>query len=463
MSIRGGGRPRGEPPNYDPAAFDEERFPVVEPRVRARRGRGSNDRARDYIVPAGGGIGTLVRFALFSVVIGAFVIMVGLTALRPLVRAAVVSWAWDHTGSFKIGLVADFVREDLGEALTAPGGTSSTGVAFDVLPGDTAVTLAARLKAGGLIDSERAFVFTALDQDLAAQLKAGAYLVRSTMTPAEIVHALVYSPIVVNTVDVTFREGLRLEQITAKLETVTSGVDPKAFYDLVTKPTPELLADFAWLQLPEGATLEGFLYPATYTLVTSSNGPQPVTTAEDLVRMMLTKFASAVGSDLMTVPESRGMTFYQIVTLASIVEREAVLDTERPTIAGVYQNRLDGYKKVAKILNADPTVIYAVDTAKLRDIPIDQWDQYYFWSVPEGGLANVQVPEDLQGYQTYQVAGLVPGPICSPTVASIQAALTPDTASGYLFFVAIPDGNGAHAFAKTLAEHNANLVKYGYK
>ena len=284
------------------------------------------------------------------------------------------------------------------------------------------------------------------------------------MRPAEVVGALVGARIVVTTIDVTFREGLRLEQLTAKLQTLTSAVDPRAFYDLVSAPPTELLADFPWLPLPEGASLEGFLYPATYTLVTSANGgPFEVTRADGLVRMMLDKFHDAVGEVRLDVVESRGLTFYEILSLASIVEREAVIDEERPLIAGVYQNRLDGKGGSKTILNADPTVLYAVDTMRLRDLPFVDWVDYFFWSVPEGGLASIAVTEDLTGYQTYQNRGLIPGPICTPTVASIDAALEPDTATEFLYFLAIPDADGTHVFARTLAEHNANRQKYGYE
>lgn len=411
-----------------------------------------------------GGVPGLVRFLLFTGILALVVVIAALTALRPVVRAAIVGWAWDNPGSLRVSFVADFIREDLGSALTDPAGADPTEVTFEVLPGDTPQTLAPRLQEAGFVKSERAFLFTAIRTNLAEELQAGLFILRRDMRPAEVVAALVNARVVVTTVDVTFREGLRLEQMTAKLQTVTSGVDPKAFYDLASNPTPELLADYPWLQLPEGASLEGFLYPATYTLVTSANGgPFQVTTAEALVRMMLDKFYNAVGEARLNVPESRGLTFYQVVALASIVEREAVLDEERPLIAGVYQNRLDGKGGLKRILNADPTVIYAADTMKLRDLPFEQWANYFFWSVPEGGLANVQVSADLRGYQTYQNAGLPPGPISSPTVASIDAALAPETETGYLYFLAIPDGSGASAFAKTLAEHNANKQKYGYQ
>jgi len=437
---------------YDPAAYDEARYPVS--------GGGGARRAL-----RSGGLPGALRFLVFAILLAAVVLGAAATVLRPLARAFIVGWAWDNPGSMRIDVVADFVREDLGTALTDRPSTDSSEVVFEVELLDTRVTLAPRLLADGLIDSEQAFLFSAIRADLDLDLQAGLVLLRRDMTPPEIVEALVSARLVVRTTKVTFREGLRLEQMTAQLQTVSTGVDPQAFYDLAKHPPAALRAAYPWLQLPEGASLEGYLYPATYTLVIeSSGGPFKVTTAQDLVRQMLDAFLDRVGEARLTVAAERGLTFHQIVTLASIVEREAVLDGERPLIAGVFQNRLDGLRGVARVLGADPTVVYAVDTMNLEDkILFDQWQQYFFWAVPETPLGEVAVRDDLQGYQTYQTAGLIPGPICTPSVASIDAALAPNTAADFLFFVAIPDGDGAHAFAKTLAEHNANLEKYGYR
>ncbi len=179
--------------------------------------------------------------------------------------------------------------------------------------------------------------------------------------------------------------------------------------------------------------------------------------------MMLDEFNDEVGPERMEVPESRKLSFYEILTLAAIVEREAQLEEERPVIAGVYQNRLDKLNGIAPVLAADPTVFYGLDTVKLRDeIPFEQWKDFAFWVPPGVALSKVTLPEDLAGYQSYRVAGLPPGPICSPSAASIDAALQPDTTEGFLYFLAIPEGDGAHAFAKTEAEHDENRRKYGY-
>ena len=412
-----------------------------------------------------GGLWGLARFLLFLVILGVVVLVTMATVARPLVRAVVVPWAEGNPAALRIGFVEDLVREDLGAALTAPASADPTRVEFTVDDGDTPVTLAPRLLEAGIITSERAFLFQARITDLTPKLNAGDFDLALNMTPAEVVDGLVRNRIELRTISVTFRESLRLEQMTALLVTKLpeSKVDPEAFYNLVTKPTDALLGDYPWLLdetvRPKGATLEGFLYPATYTLRVDPIEP---TTADDLVRMMLDAFIDRVGEERLDVPASRKLTFYQVLILASIVEREAVLDEERPLIAGVYQNRIDRVVSVKHgLLQADPTIIYAVDTVKLGKYSPD-WAQYVFWTVPEGGIKDQQLPERLAGFNTYLVRGLPPSPIATPSLASLDAALAPDTKSKFTYFVAIPNGGGAHDFSKSLAEHEQKLRKYGY-
>jgi peptidoglycan lytic transglycosylase G len=438
----------------------------VNPYRRAGRyGRGPGDQRRYADFGSnGGGLTGIVRFLVFLFALAALVLVLMLTVARPIVRAVVVPWAWGNPGALQIGFVSDLVREDLGAALTDPASTDPSVVEFTVDSGDTPATLAPRLVEAGIVADERAFLFQAREDDLAPKLTAGRFSLALNLTPEQVVQGLVENRIVVQSVPVTFREGLRIEQMTAKLQTIQgTSVDPKAFYELATHPTDELLADYPWLLdtsiRPKGASLEGFLYPATYDLRV---GDAQATTADDLIRMMLDTFYKRVGQERMNVPESRGLDFYQVLTLASIVEREAVLDEERPLIAGVYQNRIDRVPSVKHgLLQADPTVIYAVDTVNLGPYS-KKWEQYVFWTVPDGPLKDQQLPDNLAGYNTYAVRGLPPGPIVTPTVASIDAALKPDTKSGYTYFVAIPGGKGAHDFSKSLAEHQKKLKKYGY-
>ena len=462
MSVRDGRGARE--PGVTPDAPSARRANPYARTGRYGRGPGDQRRYERYGNPHGGLWG-LARFLLFLVILGVVVLVTMATVARPLVRAVVVPWAEGNPAALRIGFVEDLVREDLGAALTAPASADPTRVEFTVDDGDTPVTLAPRLLEAGIITSERAFLFQARITDLTPKLNAGDFDLALNMTPAEVVDGLVRNRIELRTISVTFRESLRLEQMTALLVTKLpeSRVDPEAFYNLVTKPTDALLGDYPWLLdetvRPKGATLEGFLYPATYTLRVDPIEP---TTADDLVRMMLDAFIDRVGEERLDVPASRKLTFYQVLILASIVEREAVLDEERPLIAGVYQNRIDRVVSVKHgLLQADPTIIYAVDTVKLGKYSPD-WAQYVFWTVPEGGIKDQQLPERLAGFNTYLVRGLPPSPIATPSLASIDAALAPDTKSKFTYFVAIPNGGGAHDFSKSLAEHEQKLRKYGY-
>ena len=439
------------------------------PSWRASDGRGNPpvyQRRRNGNGGGGGfGLGGILKFLIFAGVLGGIVLIALLTVFRPLARAGVVDWAWQNQWAItRLPFVSELVAEELGASATARAGTDATEAVFTVESGDTITTLAPRLLQGGYVTSERAFLFEGLTTGLNEKLSAGTFVLRGNMTPQEVADALVRARVEIQTTNLQFREGLRIEQMTALLQTLETGVDPQAFYDLATNPPAELIDEFPWLKaiLPEGASLEGFLYPDTYSIVVSANGGNvAVTDAEALVRILLNRFQEVVGDARMAVPEDRGLNFYEIVTLASIVEHEAIVDEERALIAGAYQNRLDGLKGVAKILNADPTVTYAKDTMALADLPFEEWQGYFFWKVPPSPLAEFDVPKALQGYQTYQTGGLIPGPISTPSLASIDAALQPDQEDGYLYFVAIPDSD-EHAFAKTLKEHNANLRKYGY-
>jgi UPF0755 protein len=184
------------------------------------------------------------------------------------------------------------------------------------------------------------------------------------------------------------------------------------------------------------------------------------TDAEGLLRTLLARRQAEIGGLLDHALPPPLTTFYEALTLASIVEAEAALDEERPVIAGVFLNRLDRAQWPTRLLNADPTIIYGNDMLQLRELPIEEWDTFVFWSPPGRAMAEVQLPDDLFGYQSYRSRGLPPTPIRSPTLTSIMGVLEPDTAEGYLYFVAKADGTNSHAFARTWEEHLANIERY---
>ena len=217
-------------------------------------------------------------------------------------------------------------------------------------------------------------------------------------------------------------------------------------------------ADYPFLEtLPEGRSLEGYLAAGTYEVY-------PFVTGEEIVRLQLDEFGRQLdGFDAVAAAKQADRDFYEVLTLASIVEREAGVDEERARIAGVYANRLDPDQWATGLLESDPTVFYGWDTVQLGDQAFEGWPEFRFWAPPGKPLKEIELPEALASFQSYRQPGLPKAPIATPTMASIKAALDPDTKKGYLFFVLKNDGSRTHAFAKTYAEHQANLRKYGYQ
>jgi UPF0755 protein len=182
----------------------------------------------------------------------------------------------------------------------------------------------------------------------------------------------------------------------------------------------------------------------------------PAISAEDFLRTLLTSWSNKMAPVLGQITKLGPAKFYDAMVLASIVEKETGDNSEKAQIAGVYVNRLNRSLYPTQLLNADPTVIYAVDTDKLRSLPFEKWNTYFFWTTTGQNLNTLTVPTELQSFQTYQQGGLPAWPIASPGLTSLQAALSPDTKGGYLYFYACPS-TSITKFAKTIAQQTANI------
>ncbi|MBK8047683.1 MAG: endolytic transglycosylase MltG [Anaerolineales bacterium] len=321
--------------------------------------------------------------------------------------------------------------------------TDGESIRFTVEPGASARAIAENLANRGLILDPTLFEAYVRINGLDNKLEAGVFTLAPSMTLLEIVDSLQNAE--VPSVTITIPEGWRFEQTADYLEEtgVLAATGGGASYrDLaqsgaVADLDPE---KYAFLRSrPQGATLEGYLYPETYQL------PQEGATAADVILRQLDTFAERV-APLYLEARAAGKTrlsLYEVLTVASIVEREAVIAAERPAIAGVYLNRL----QEGTLLNADPTVQYAMGYQQ----ETGQW-----WKTPvlleEYGAVD-------SPYNTYLYAGLPPGPIAAPSLGSIKAVLEPDT-HNYLYFVALPDGSGRHVFATTFEEHQVNVQRY---
>ncbi len=325
-------------------------------------------------------------------------------------------------------------------ALAASAGDSDQPVPFTIDPGETATTVADRLQEMGLVSDAGLFRLYMRYNGIDQQLEAGDFELAYTMTMPEIAQALQQA--IVRQVTVTVPEGWRAEQVADLLE--EQGImEADTFMAAVRAGDPVGLGLGQYSFLDDrspSASLEGYLFPDTYRIPAKA---EPA----DLLGAMLDNFQEKAPADLSAAAAQSGLSLWQAVTLASIVEREAVQADERPLIASVYRNRLSGVCDAdvgGPYLQADPTVQYA------RGRPGDWWwkptsiEEYKF----------VQDP-----YNTYLYPGLPPGPIASPGISSLEAAVRP-AETQYCFFVATGQ-DGRHVFARTLAEHEANVATYG--
>jgi UPF0755 protein len=313
--------------------------------------------------------------------------------------------------------------------------TSDEPVYITVQAGDTAASIGKRLQAAGVIDSASGFQRLAAITGTERTLAAGEYeFVRATSTLdalTRIRDGLTAARIV------GFPEGMRLEEVADLLDkrgVVKADAFLAAANTIATNGTgvdADLLSS-----RPRTATLEGYIYPATYSFSRTITPDQVVLTMLDA---MSERFTPQLRADA----RAQGLTVHQVLTLAAIVEREVVVPEERPIIASVYRNRLDD----GMPLQADPTVQYAI-TARPGSVA-----QYGYWK-KELSLTDLQFPS---AYNTYVEAGLPPGPIGSVSIEAIEAVIRP-AQTNYLYFVA--QGNGKHAFSATFDEHQMNVQRY---
>jgi UPF0755 protein len=312
-----------------------------------------------------------------------------------------------------------------------PAGTDDTPVVFVVERGETGQQVADNLREAGLIKDVRLFRYYVIEEGLT--IEAGEYVLNQTMTPFEIAHVLQFGRI--NEIVLTIPEGRRLEEI-AELA-ARLGIAREEFLAIAAAPSEnagtnlELAYDFLE-DRPPSANLEGYLFPDTYLLAQDG-------TAEDLIERMLANFGDKVTPTMREAARERGFSIHELITLASIVEREAVLATERPTIASVYLNRLaNGIK-----LDADPTVQYALGTSG------NWWPR-----ITSDDYTAVDSP-----WNTYLYNGLPPSPIANPGFESINSVLEPANTDYFFFMRDCQADDGSHLFATNQEDHLANYAR----
>jgi UPF0755 protein len=299
--------------------------------------------------------------------------------------------------------------------LTACGGGDDTPVRVTVPPGASFRAVADSLEARGLVASSRLFRWYATRGGRDRAIKAGTYELSAAQSWGDLLDALVGGRGLVRTV--TIPEGFDLRQIVPRLARAL---------EVPEDSVRAAVRDAAW-RTERGVpaeSLEGYLFPDTYTFPMG-------TSARAAVRTMLERFDAVWRPEWDARLTALGITRHQAVTMAALVEKEARVAAERPTIAAVYWNRV----RIGMRLQADPTVQYALP---------EHVDRLLF--------VHLEVDSP---YNTYRYDGLPPGPIASPGAASLDAALNP-TDVPYLFFVAHPDGH--HEFTRTFQEHQRAIA-----
>jgi UPF0755 protein len=277
-----------------------------------------------------------------------------------------------------------------------------------------------RLIEAGVIRDRLAYRVALWRSGHARRLKAGEYRFDREMTPLEVLDKIARGE--VHLLNLTFREGLSIGEMAQIFE--TNGFGPAKSF-IAAASDGSLVGDVD----PHAPDLEGYLFPDTYALPRGSD-------ATRVVRAMVDRFQQVLTPGIRRAAEARSLTVRQLVTLASLVEKETARPEERPLVAAVYSNRL----AMGMGLQCDPTVIYALQRA----------GRY------TGNLRRDDLMFD-SPYNTYRYAGLPPGPIAAPGKGSLEAAAAPADVD-FVYFVSRNDGS--HEFARTLDEHNRNVHRW---
>ncbi len=353
----------------------------------------------------------------------------------PRVRASLVNLAL--LGAITVATVAatfcapGFVAKDDAVHGRGPLPVSAETVKIKVAAGASGEGIARQMERAGVISDAGLFTTISGLMGLQSKLAAGEYEFSRGVPVVEAIRRL-RTGVTVPAVTVTIPEGKRLEEVAAIFERL--GMFTAADF-IAAAQAADYTQPFLQ-QRPAGATLDGYLFPDTYFF-------EKKATARDVVQRLLTTFDERFTEELRAAAKAQGLELHQAVTIAAIVEREAQVAEERPIIAAVYLNRI----KVGMPLQADPTVQYAL-SADPKSV------ESYGWWKRDLTLDDLKAPSP---YNTYQNAGLPPGPIASPGLAALRAVAHP-AAVKHLYFVA--KGDGSHAFADTLDEHNRNVARY---
>ena len=317
-----------------------------------------------------------------------------------------------------IGMGGLYFLAEYGRTQLEPMAATAAPQLFEVQPGSTFRSVPNRLQQNGLIRNARLAVWLGRYKEMDGRLHVGQYELSPHQSTEEILEAITEGRI--KTWRVTLPEGSRSDEIAERLE--ASGLVEREQFKAALG-NQRLAED---LGVP-AVNFEGYLYPDTYWL------PRGLS-SEEVVRILVEQFDRVWEAEIQPQAAQAGLSRNEVVTLASIVEKETAASLERPRIAAVFLNRLEKGMR----LETDPTVIYGIEDF-------------------DGNLRRRHLNDKKNPYNTYQHFGLPPGPIASPGLAALQSVVNPEE-NDYLYFVSKNDGT--HKFSKTYAEHVEAVNKH---
>ena len=371
----------------------------------------------------------------------------------------VMAWVDENPGAIEHGLVQDFVEWYQPEALAdLPASDEQRRVTVEVEQGATDTSIGQLLFDEGLISSQVAFQYAVINSGREGTLAAGTFDLSPTLTPTQIVAALQGQPFG-ETTSVTIEEGLRLEQVVATFGASQMTMNLEEFATILQAPPAELLNQFDYLNdLPAGRSLEGYILPETleYEITGPNSAPLAV------VQRLLTEFGTAFTPEIRQGIAAKGLSIDQAIIIASIVEREAVIDEERPVIASVYMNRFlnPDNGETNGLLNADPTLQYGLVTGEVRPVgypllagtegaflPVDQW------AIRNGGRSSRSAAARSPSRSRCSASRRTPGPVCrqrrSPPLAWTRSPRSQRHRSRAAISTSSPDARAACVTAPT--------------
>jgi len=309
---------------------------------------------------------------------------------------------------------------DISSFVKEPSRPDAPEKTITILPGQNLRIIAEHLEAEGIITSSFYFAVYAKFRKSGKKIQAGEYLLSASKSPEEILDMFIKGK--VKLYRITIPEGFNIKEIAALIEKENLCSQVK-FMDLSHNP-----ALIKRLAIPS-VSLEGYLFPDTYFFSKQIS-------CEDIIATMVGRFKSVITEEWQVRAKELGFSIHELLTLASIIEKETGNASERPQISSVFHNRL---KKNMR-LESDPTVIYGIENF-------------------DGNIKKIHL-QTVTAYNTYQINGLPPGPIANPGALSIQAALYP-AQTRYLYFVSKKDTT--HHFSETFQEHNKAVIRYQLK